>query len=183
MCVSVCVLSFSFSVSFFYLRSVFAAATPRKEKRGERRCCGARATECARRRRRRRRRRKTTQKNENENDNKSNKATRRSILEGGTCWGELEAGTNWLQRKKKYKVSLYLLISVAGHARDVAPGLEHDFGYAGRKCIVSSSTATAAAAGGPHAGGALVPFNSGVELFCGIVIFMCCCCCSHDSSG
>ncbi len=92
--------------------------------------------------------------------------------------------TNWLKREK-IQVSLHLLISVAGHARDVAPGLEHDFGDAGRKCIVSSSTATAAAAaaGGPHAGGALVPFNSGVELLCDIVIVMCCCCCSHVSSG
>jgi hypothetical protein len=36
-------------------------------------------------------RRKTTQKNEN--DNKSDKATKRSILEGETCWG-VEAGTN-----------------------------------------------------------------------------------------
>lgn len=117
--------------------------------------------------------------------------TRATRRRGGVFWkGELVGGS-WKQEltgckgKKKYKVSLHLLIiSVAGHARDVAPGLEHDFGDAGRKCIVSSSTATAAAAaGGPHAGGALVPFNSGVELRCGIVIFMFCCCCSHDSSG
>ncbi len=127
-------------------------------------------------------RRKTTQKNEN--DNKSYKATRRSILEGETCGGELKQElTNWLQRKK-IQVSLHLLFSVAGHARDVAPGLEHDFGDAGRKCIVSLSTATAAAAaGGPHAGGALVSFNSAVELLCDSVIVMCCFCCSHDSSG
>ncbi len=119
------------------------------------------------------------------------RATRRG---GGVFWKGKLIGGSWKQEltgckgKTKYKVSLHLLISVAGHARDVAPGLEHDFGDARRKCIVSSSTATAAAAaaaaaGGPHAGGALVPFNSGVELFCGIVIFMCCCCCSHDSSG
>jgi hypothetical protein len=42
----------------------------------------------------------TTQKNENENENKSDKATRRSIFgRGNLLWG-VEAGTNWLQRKK-----------------------------------------------------------------------------------
>ncbi len=108
-------------------------------------------------------------------------------MEGETCCGELKQELTGC-KGKKIQVSLHLIISVAGHARDVAPGLEHDFGDAGRKCIVSSSTATAAAAaaaaaGGPHAGGALVPFNSGVELLCDIVIVMCCCCCSHVSSG
>jgi len=40
----------------------------------------------------------TTQKNENENE--SDKATRRSIFgRGNLLWG-VEAGTNWLQRKK-----------------------------------------------------------------------------------